>query len=895
MADAAVTFLLENVKQLVVEQASLVKGAEGELKQLENDLALMNAFLMEHSDNQDNGPIFMELVKQIREAVYDAEDALDTLTLKAKSKSKPGGIPSLKTLDLAKKVKELRLQLKPAFDRAMSNLKGPAQSVADGSASTLGTSHHNILKKTTLVLRQDNVVGFADQEAILLEYLSEKTEQLDVISIVGMPGLGKTTLAYKIYRDPKIEFEFPVLIWVYVSQEFNVREVFLTILKKFTREDMSGNNNIELTRLVRSHLEKGRFLLFMDDVWTLEDWREIEAALPKNNKLGKVLITSRYERVAKQTNHNREPHKLRFMLFEESWELLQLEAFGKGNTCPKELEGTGQHIAKQCGGVPLAVVVIGGTLSDKQDRREWEKVSKSVSTYVQEDRRTTQIISLSYNKLPHNLKDCFLYLGMFPEDTEISAWKLIRLWIAEGFIQEKPGRSLEEVAEDNLGDLVARNLVMAETTKANGYVKTCRVHDMIREFCQNEASFANKNLFQEVKNTRHGVLDPAITEIVKRRRLCIHYNVMMEFLHNKPKGPRVRSFVCFSKETISLPTEHTESITNAFDLLRVVDATSLKFTKFPAKLTKLIHLRYIALSGNEFKALPEGVSNLWNLQTVKIDTTSRELEVRVDISKMAQLRHLKTKAAISLKEMRLKGKGGENLQTLSRLSAESCTAELFSRILNLRNLGIRGNLNTLVDAPYLGKLELLEKLKLVHDPFSITGEKKELHRFPHLHNLPPNLRMLTLSYTQLAWTQMNILGGLHSLEVLKLKEMAFKGGRWETQSSGFPNLETLHIARTDLEIWTAASDEPFPKLKNLILKNCEGLQEIPFAIGKGKNLQLLEIERVSPTLVQSAQKIASAKIEKEKQEMQGGEVRARRGGFKLKTSPGDASSSSTSN
>ncbi|KAL1553940.1 putative disease resistance RPP13-like protein 3 [Salvia divinorum] len=887
MAEAAVTFLLENVKKLVVEQASLIKGAEGELKQLEDELELMNAFLIEHSDNQEKGPVFIELVKQIREAVYDAEDTLDTcLTAKFNSV----GLLNRNNVDLAKKVKELRLQLEPKFAKAMNNLRGPGQSVAYGSASTLGlgpSSHHSILKKAALVMREDNVVGFADQEAILLKYLKEETKQLDVISIVGMPGLGKTTLAYKIYRGPEIEFEFPVLIWVYVSQEFNVREVFLTILKKFTREDMSGKDDIELAQQVRSRLERGRFLLFMDDVWTVEDWSQIEAALPKNNKLGKVLITSRHERVAKQTNRNREPHKLRFMTFDESWELLQLEVFGKGNTCPKEMEGLGQHIARQCGGVPLAVVVIGGTLIEKRlDKREWEKVSDSVSSYVQEDRRTTNIISLSYNKLSHNLKDCFLYLGMFPEDTEISAWNLTRLWIAEGFIQQKQERSLEEMAEDNLGDLVARNLVMAEKTKANGDIKTCRVHDMIREFCQNEASFANKNLFQEVKKTRHGVLDPAITEIVKRRRLCIHSNVVMEFLRKKPKGPGVRSFVCFSKETIGLPTEHTDSIPNAFNLLRVVDATPIKFTKFPPKLTKLIHLRYIALSGNEFKALPESISKLWNLQTVKIDNSSHEFEVKVDISTMLQLRHLKTKAAISLKEVR--GEGGENLQTLSRLSAKSCKEELFIRVSNLKNLGIRGNLTNLVEASYLGKLEHLEKLKLVHDMI-LSNADKALHRVPHLHNLPPNLRMLTLSHTQLAWTQMDTLGGLHSLDVLKLKEMAFKGKRWETQGNGFPNLETLHIARTDLEIWTAASDEPFPKLKNLILKNCECLQEIPTAVGKGKSLQLLEIERVSTTLVQSAKK-----IEKERQEMQGEEVRGRRGGFKLKTSPGDAPSSSSS-
>ncbi|XP_057767424.1 putative late blight resistance protein homolog R1A-10 isoform X1 [Salvia miltiorrhiza] len=884
MAEAAVTFLLENVQKLLVEQADLISGAEKELNDLQDELGLLKAFLMDYEETRKKGQVFTQFERHIREAVYEAEDILDAcLTHKAKY---GGCIFNLKHLDLAKKAKELRPQLQSIFDRAIRLREELLPPIADPSAATLGTSDDDKFKKTQL-LRADNVVGFADEEATLIKYLNEKTEQLDVISIVGMPGLGKTTLAWKIYRDPKIQFEFPTLIWVYVSQELNEREVFLTILKKFTRDDMSGREEWELTRLVRYHLDKGRFLLFMDDVWTVEDWRRIDAALPKNNKLGKVLITSHHVGVATQTNRSREPHKLRFLTFEESWELLQLEVFGKNNTCPKELEGLGMHIARQCGGVPLAVVVIGGTLVEKcGDRRDWEKISDSVSSYVQEDRRTENIISLSYNKLPHHLRDCFLYLGMFPEDTEISAWKLTRLWIAEGFIQQRRGRSLEEVAEDNLDDLVARNLVMVERARANGDVKTCRVHDMIREFCQNEASFAHKNLFQEVRKTRHGVFDPAITEIVKRRRLCIHSNVP-EFLRKKPKGPGVRSFVCFSKEAIPLPPEHTPSIPDAFDLLRVVDATPLKFTKFPPKLTKLIHLRYIALSGNEFKALPEAVSKLWNLQTVKIDTASREFEIKVDISKMMQLRHLKTKAAIKLKEVR--GGGGENLQTLSRLMAECCKEELFNRASNLKNLGIRGDLNALVDATYLGKLERLEKLKLVHDVFPSTADKA-LHRVPHAHGFPPNLRMLTLSCTYLGWPHMAALGRLLNLQVLKLKEMAFKGTLWQAQGGGFPELETLHIERTELEIWTAAAAEPFPKLKNLILKNCERLQEIPCVVGEGKSLQLVDIERVSPTLVQSAKK-----IEEEKQQRQGGDVRGRRGGFKLKISPGDASSSSNTN
>ncbi|XP_057767426.1 probable disease resistance protein RF45 isoform X2 [Salvia miltiorrhiza] len=881
MAEAAVTFLLENVQKLLVEQADLISGAEKELNDLQDELGLLKAFLMDYEETRKKGQVFTQFERHIREAVYEAEDILDAcLTHKAKY---GGCIFNLKHLDLAKKAKELRPQLQSIFDRAIRLREELLPPIADPSAATLGTSDDDKFKKTQ---REDNVVGFADEEATLIKYLNEETDQLDVISIVGMPGLGKTTLARKIYRNPKIQLEFPTLIWVYVSQKLKVREVFLTILQKFTHDDMSSKEDLVLKELVRSHLDKERFLLFVDDLWTIEDWKLIEAALPKNNKLGKVLITSRHMGVAAQTNSTRKPHALRFLTFEESWELLQLEVFGKNNTGPKELEGLGMQIARQCGGVPLPVVVIGGTLVEKSgdhhEKSDWEKISNSVSSSVHGDKRTESIISLSYDQLPHHLRDCFLYLGMFPEDTEIPALKLKHLWIAEGFIQQKEGKSVEEVAEDNLDDLVSRNLVMVGRTKANGDIKTCRVHDMIREFCLNEASFAKKNLFQEVKKTQ-GVFHPAITEIEKRRRLCIHSNVT-EFLLKKPKGPKVRSFVCFSKETIDLPPDYTLSIPDTFDLLRVVDATPLKFTKFPPKLTKLIHLRYIALSGSEFKALPEAVSKLWNLQTVKIDTALREFEIKVDISKMKQLRHLKTKAAIKLKEVR--GGGGENLQTLSRLMAECCKEELFNRASNLKNLGIRGNLNALVNATYLGKLEYLEKLKLVHDVLPSTADNA-LHRVPDPPSFPPNLRMLTLSSTYLGWDNMTRLGNLHNLQVLKLKEMAFKGTLWQAQGGGFPQLETLHIERTELEIWTASA-EPFPKLKNLILKNCEKLQQIPYVVGKGESLQLVDIESVSQTLVRSAKK-----IEVEKQQMQGGEVRATRGRFKLKISPAYASSSTT--
>ncbi|KAH6763392.1 hypothetical protein C2S52_020825 [Perilla frutescens var. hirtella] len=877
--EPAVTFLLENVQKLLVDHINIITGAETELRQLQNELELMKAFLVESADKREKGELFRQHERQIREAVYKAEDTIDAcLTLAAAEKPRRFDFPftkKAKRFDFAKEVKTIREQeIQPVFFRArmeFSNLP-----IADPPQTT--TQNPDTLKSP--LLREDNLVGFHDEAETLIKYINQDSEELDVISIVGMPGLGKTTLAWKIYRDQKIEYDFPIMIWVYVSQDYNIKEVFLTILKKLTHQDVSKLDEHELAEKVRHSLQSSKFLLFLDDIWTCEAWNLISAALPKKNGSGKVLITSRDEQVARLANPKRDPHKLRFLNQQESWELLQLEVFARIDDCPSDLNVLGKFIAKQCGGVPLAIVVIGGILLKKLSesgnvKEEWEKVSNSVTAHqlsYDVQNRTENIILLSYNKLPHDLRDCFVYLGVFPEDTEIPTWKLVRLWIAEGFVQQKPEKSLEEVAEDNLKELVARNLVMVDKVRARGEIKACRVHDMIREFCITQAAFAKQNLFQEVKN-REGEFYPATSEI-KSRRLCIH-SYVVDFLRKKPRGPFVRSFMCFSKEAIILQPEHVAAIPETFELLRVLDVNPIKFPKFPSKITHLIHLRYIALSGDNLNALPEAVFKLWNLQTIRVDTMSRKFEIKADISKMMQLRHLKTKAAIVVKEM--KGKA-QDLQTLSRLSAECCSDDILNKAPNLKNLGIRGELDTLLEANCLEKLIRLQKLKLVHDVFPLVKTEMPLRRLPQPERFPPNLKILKLSSTFLDWDNMATLGMLRNLEVLKLKEYAFMGKIWRADSVCFASLEHLHIARTDLEFWSASGD-PFPKLRCLVLKNCEGLEEIPSVLEK--SLQVLDIERVTKSIVEFGRK-----IEREKRQNQD-QQRGRRGGFKLIVAPGD--------
>ncbi|XP_075503721.1 putative late blight resistance protein homolog R1A-10 [Primulina tabacum] len=887
MEGAAVQFLLDNLKQLLLYHAHLIRDSTSQVENLENDLRLFKAFLEESTKKRKrDDEALRELVRQIIDVVYEAEDTIDAcVALASDNKFKNFFLrafynPLAKLPKVAKKVEEIGGKIKKIYDR--NDLIDFASAETDGGAAEDKIPGE---KKDPLI-RQENIVGLEDETDTIIKYLTEESEELDVISIIGMPGLGKTTLAGKIFRDHRIQFEFPTRIWVYVSQEFRKRDVFLSILSKFMKitDEMYRKNDQDIVNLLVENLESGKFLIVMDDVWTAEAWKELQNAFPKANNMCKILITSRNEEVAWQANRDREPHKLRLLTPEESWLLLRLEVFGKPEF-PSELEVLGKLIVQRCGFLPLAIVVIGGTLVKKAlagdmraSKNAWEKVSESVSTHLNEDpdERMEKIISLSYNKLPYCLRPCFLYLGMFPEDFEIPVKRLTLMWIAEGFIQQKPAISLEETAEDYLDDLISRNLVMVDKVSPDGKIKTCRIHDMLREFCKNEAGNTKENFFQEMKMSIGGTFEPSLPQVEKFRRLCIHSNVV-SFISAKPLGPRVRSFLCLSKEEITLLPENISSIPLAFNLLRVLEGKSFKFTKFPSDLTSLIHLRYLVLSSN-FKILPDSISKLWNIQTLIVETTSRGLEIKTDKWKLIQLRHLKINASTTLLKTS-KTKGGEKLQTLGTISPQSCTEDFFDKVRGLKKLGIRGKIATLLEVKGLEKLGNLDKLKLVNDTFPLPPSECKVPQLPQPYKFPQKLRSLTLSATFLDWSHMSTLAMLDTLELLKLKDNAFVGRSWEATDGGFRHLEFLLVERTDLVVWVA-SGHHFPGLRCLVLRNCEKLGEIPF--GLVDTLHKLDLKRVSKSASCSARKIEAAKKEK-----QGAEVLSKRNQFKLCIAPGD--------
>ncbi|KAG6428784.1 hypothetical protein SASPL_106821 [Salvia splendens] len=705
MADAAVEFLLKNLIELVAHHSHLITETKSQVKLLEEDLIIFRGFLKDSVKRRKKNEGIQLLVNNIRDVVYEAEDTIDAFVTLSTDNNRSRNyfakaFKSLLTLhDIGKRVKEVRVKVDKG--RADFNL-----------LSLPDEDKHE--KPEVRPPRHKNVVGFEDVFTELIERLTTETNYIDVISLTGMFGLGKTTLAWKIFNDRRIVFEFPLRIWVSVSQQFSDKDIFIAILEKIIpiNEELRAKDEQHLSEMVATHLNDRKFLIVMDDVWSHKDWDRIEKALPADNKMGKVLITSREEDLGKYASRPREPVRLRFFYQEESWELLRLEALGQLD-CPSDLHNIGNLIAKDCNGLPLAIVVIGGILATKYSasdigatERAWEKVSKRVGTHL-----------------------------------------------------------MNEDPKDRMNN-------------------------------------------------------------------------------SKPSGPRIRSFACIPNEEYNLQDANISAIPAAFKLLRVLDAKPIIFTKIPNDMYQLLHLRFMVLSFN-LQVLSAKFSKLWNLQTLVVHTTSRTLDVKVDIWRMKELRHFKTNASVTLQKPGKDSKHGAQLRTLGTISAESCTAELIDRASNLLKLGIRGRLASLFEGKIgsfnsLVKMTKLEKLELINDVYPKLASEEKLLILPQPDKFPTTLISLTLCSTHLKWSYMSTLGLLENLQVLKLKDKAFMGSTWEGVLGRFHHLEFLYIDHTDLCIWKASSQH-FPRLKGLVLRKCEHLLKIPAELAEIQSFQNLDL------------------------------------------------------
>ncbi|KAL2514189.1 Disease resistance protein (CC-NBS-LRR class) family [Forsythia ovata] len=697
------------------------------------------------------------------------------------------------------------------------------------------------------------MVGFDDDLLQIKERLIVQSSMLKIISIVGMGGIGKTTLARNIFNDSHIVHYFDIRAWTTVSQKYNVQELLASLLNSMTDlgHKLYEMEIEELKEKLHQKLLCNRYLIVMDDVWETNAWEEVRRLFPDKNNGSRIILTTRLSNVAVYADSSGPIHHMNFLSLEKSLKLLNQEVFGE-ECCPFELEEIGITIAKKCKGLPLALVVIGGLLNKSEKTRAyWEYVAENVKSAVTRNYDDfVEVLSLSYNHLPHRLRACFLYMGVFPEDYVIHVSYLIRLWVAEGFLKSITPKSLEEVAKEYLEDLIDRNLIMVRDRSYSGELKTCSIHDLIRDLIVRKAQ---EEKFLHVMNQKVEISP----EIIKsRRRLSIHGKIQFDV--GDMYDSTVRSLLHLADSLLS--------INICFPLLRVLDARNITFNKFPIEIVQLVNLRYIALIYTGKCKIPASISKLCNLQTLIVFRRLRFDKVRLlylpsEILKMPQLRHLLFERGFLPCPSDDAGNG--NLQTLTGVIGFRCTEEALGRIQNLKTLGI----SYFYRSRTKWSIYCLENLVNLHQL-----ETLKCHFFPRSWRtpsvplavdlaFPPNLKKLTISGCKISWKNMSTFGSLANLEVLKLKYFDFEDSVWKTNEGEFCKLKFLHIGSNNLEFWEVEGTH-LPSLQCLSLGHCPRLKCIPSEIEEIPTLQVIALFQCKKSVVTSAYS-----IQKEQQEL----------------------------
>ncbi|XP_022841564.1 putative late blight resistance protein homolog R1A-10 [Olea europaea var. sylvestris] len=691
-----------------------------------------------------------------------------------------------------------------------------------------------------------DIVGLEDEVDKIKERLLRDTKQLQFISIFGMPGLGKTTLAKKLYDDPSIVRHFDKRAWCVVSQNYQIRNILIDILtsmdvlnedaRKVADEGTLGE------ALHKCLLTSGRYIIFIDDLWNVDAWNQLQTYIPDGRKGSRILFTTRDEDFASEaSNFSKaslmENNALKCLTDEECWHLLQRKVFQQ-NSCPENLIVAGKEIARKCGGLPLAVVVIAAVLTNmEKEPKLWEDVAKRISSHMaKESNKYMNILKHSYYSLPMHLKPCFLYFGIFEEEREIEVRKLISLWIAEGFIGKVEKNRRETVAQMYLEHLINRSLVQVAQRRRDGGLKTCRIHDLLRDMC---LRIAKEHKFMKVIQNRLSIYE-------QYQRLSIHSRSIPSF--SRPFGLHVRSLLGH------LPDPSTFIFGN-LKLLKVLDLSSMDYRFYNStRVEHLVLLGFLAVS-----SIPSSIEKFENLEFLFVDN-SEIVEIPENLFNMVKLRHVYFSGGAQFsKSWRERAAKGETFpkSILQRISYISIDDENDEKILryspNLRKL--KCTFAVFFDSsennyryPILNFLSQLESLSIyLRRSYVIDNPCLDLT------DLPSKLIRLTLSNFNLSLEQMKMIGNLLDLEVLKLRDGTIERKRWDTSEGEFKELKFLELDEVQIEQWNTSSDH-FPKLERLVLRSCQ-LLEIPSDIGFCDHLLKIEVHGCEESVELSTLKI----------------------------------------
>ncbi|CDP21799.1 unnamed protein product [Coffea canephora] len=594
MAELFVPKIIDELGDVVVnqlgEKINLVMGVEEEVANIKRKLETIQNVLHDAERRRQKEKPVAKWLEELEDITYEMDDVLDEWNIKIQKPKYEG---------THQKQPTLRNKVRSFIPSCCSCLKQlPARQFEFISSGGIPDSQDFQRIMTTSIIDESGIYGReSDKDALLDQVLSETSSSqgrdgVQIISVVGAGGSGKTTLAQLLFNNDEVKNHFDFRNWICVSDPFDQKRIAKAILESAGSGSHFMLELDSLIRLIKETFSGKRFLLVLDDVWTEDDskWKPFQDSLKDGAPGSVILVTTRSNRVATVvgTTHT---HQMSQMSDSDCWLIMQRIAFARksGDLC-KKVERIGLKIAEKCKGLPLAAKTMGSLLRFKDTVQQWQNVLDSEIWQLKEAAVSLfPHLYLSYNELPPELKRCFSYCAVFPKDFEINVEELIRLWIAQGYVRpNRRGERLELVGLEYFNNLAMRSFFQ-ELQEVEGYYgfheyMKCKMHDIVHDFAQ----FLTKN------------------ECTERA----FSSLVIDF-------GRLRSFFAFSHGRVA-PQGSARHLFCSLNCVRTLTLSCCGLHEIPAEIGSLNHLRHLDLSWNLFETLPEAICDLYYLETFDI-------------------------------------------------------------------------------------------------------------------------------------------------------------------------------------------------------------------------------------------------------------------------------------
>ncbi|KAL4636961.1 hypothetical protein ACB092_03G046300 [Castanea dentata] len=830
--------IIENLGSMAFAKIGSMSGVKDEFEKLKDTVSAVQGVLLGAEEQQVKNHQVKHWLTRLRDAVYDADDLLTDFYTEDLRQRVMGGDQMAKRVrtslttffsssnqlafcrDMAKKITSMRER----FD-AIANDMNKFQFVVNPSETRVVTRERD---QTYSFICEEEVIGRKEDKKAIIDLLLDYDVQENVsfLSIVGIGGLGKTTLAQYVYNNEKVKNYFELHMWVCVSNVFDVKTIAEKIIRCATGSKHESLDMEQVQNELRKTLNQKKYLLVLDDVWNedAERWCNLKRLLIGGSK-GKITSTI-------------SPYYLQGLSKNQSWSLFKQMAFKKGQEMINpNLEEIGIDIVQKCYGVPLVIKAIGRILYFKKTEDEWLYIkNKELTNVTQEENNSgiLPILKLSYDHLPSHLKCCFAYCSLFPKDHEISKLTLINLWIAQGFIQSSNEKlHMEDVANEYCVDLLWRSFFQEATKDSFGNIISFKVHDLIHDLAQSisrvECTYIDSNIENVNQNVCH--LSTAFFRVLKKD------------LSSLFKAKKIRTLILrtnLGEEESSCQKSTLEILFSSLRCLRALDLQYSNIMMVPNSIEKLTYLKYLDLSRNNFEFLPSSITRLLNLQTLDLSYCYKLKELPGNIQNLFNLRNLELKGCSNLNHM---PPGLGQLTSLQVLPLFIVNEELtcaglpeLNKLNNLRgelSIQIEVRVNdaaskakaaNLKDKQHLRELELIW-YKLGNDVAGVCEDENLMEGLrPHR-----NLKMLKVKRYQ----GVRFPSWLPSLTGLVILQISCSKCQHLSPMHQLPNLRNLSLEEmdgleyiSDREITEeiSASSTFFPSLESLKLGNCPNLK-----------------------------------------------------------------------